>query len=86
MLLVIRDQYSVQTSLLSTELTCAVTKTRNHPKPAKTTQNHLHNQQNQPKRPKTTYTTNKTNQTYPKPATIYPNTTGLRDICVDGRL
>ena len=21
----------------------------------------------------------------PKPATIYPNTTGLRDICVDGR-
>ena len=49
---------------------------------AKTTQNH-------PKPPakpaKTTYKTNKTNQNDPKPATIYPNTTGLRDICVDGR-
>ena len=36
-----------------------VTKTRNHPKPPKTTnktsQNHLQNQQNQPKRPKTCY-------------------------------
>ena len=86
MLLVVRDQYSVQTSLLSTELTCAVTKTRNHLKPAKTTQNHLHNQQNQPKRPKTTYTINKTDHNDPKPATTYPNTTGLRDIFVDGRL
>ena len=47
-----------------------VTKTRNHPKP--------------PTKPaKTTY---KTNQNDPKPATIYPNTTGLRDICVDRRL
>ena len=43
-----------------------VTKTRNHPKPPKTT--------------------NKTSQNDPKPATIYPNTTGLRDICIDGRL
>ena len=53
----------------------------------KTTQNH---QQNQPKPAKTTNKTtqnqlqNRPNQ--PKPATIYPNTTGLRDICVDGRL
>ena len=47
-----------------------VTKTRNHAKP--------------PTKPaKTTY---KTNQNDPKPATIYPNTTGLCDICVDGRL
>ena len=57
-----------------------VTKTRNQPKPPKTTQNHQHNQ---PKPPKTIY---KTNQNDPKPATIYPNTTGLRDICIDGRL
>jgi len=42
-----------------------VTKTRNHPKPLKTTY--------------------KTNQNDPKPGTIYPNTTSLRDICVDGR-
>ena len=28
----------------------------------------------------------KTNQSDPKPATIYPNTTGLRDICIDDRL
>ena len=41
---------------------------------------------NHPKPPKTTYKTNKTNQNHPKPATIYPNTTGLRDICIDGRL
>ena len=33
---------------------------------------------------KTTYKTNKTNQNDPKQATIYPNTTGLRDICIDG--
>ena len=32
---------------------------------------------------KTTY---KTNQNDPKPGTMYPNTTGLRDICVDGHL
>ena len=69
-----------------------VTKTRNHPKPPKTTQNHpklpkttQNHQQNDPKPPKTTYKTNKTNQNDPKPATIYPNTTSLRDICVDGR-
>ena len=60
-----------------------VTKTRNHPKPPKTTQNH---QQNQPKPPITIYKINKTNQNDPKHATIYPNTTGLRDICIDGRL
>ena len=56
-----------------------VTKTRNHPKPPKTTQNHP---KPPTKPPKTTY---KTNQNDPKPATIYPNTTSLRDICVDGR-
>ena len=59
-----------------------VTKTRNHPKPPKTTQNDpkppkttQNHQQNDPKPPKT----NKTNQNDPKPATIYPNTTSLRD-------
>ena len=56
--------------------------TQNDPKRPKTTQNH---QQNHPKPPKTTFKTNKTNQNDPKPATIYPNTTSLRDICVNGR-
>ena len=37
---------------------------------------------NQPKPPAST---NKTNQNDPKPSTIYPNTTGVCDICVDGR-
>ena len=60
-----------------------VTKTWNQLKPPKTTYNH---QQNHPKPAKTTYKTNKTNQNDPKPATICPNATGLRDICVDGRL
>ena len=59
-------------------LSVAVTKTQNQPKPPKTTPNH-------PKPPKTTYKTNKINQNDPKPATIYPNTTSLGDICVDGR-
>jgi len=45
-----------------------------------TTQNR---QQNQPKPAKTTH---KTNQNDPKPATTCPNTTGLRGICLDGRL
>ena len=57
-----------------------VTKTRNHPKPPKTTNKTTQNH------PKTIYKINKTNQNDPKPATIYPNTTGLRDICIDGRL
>ena len=49
-----------------------VTKTPNQPKPAKTTQNQQKTSQNQPK------TSYKTNKNDPKPATIYPNTTGLR--------
>ena len=61
-------------------VTSVATKTPNQLKPPKTTQNY-------PKPPtKPTKTTNKTNQNDPKPAKIHPNTTGLRDICVDVRL
>ena len=56
-----------------------VTKTRNQLKQGTTTNKTSQNY------PKPATNTNKTSQNDPKPSTIYPNTTGLCDICVDGR-
>ena len=68
------SNYVFKVSVCKVRLTGVVTKTRNQPKPPKTTQNH-------PKPPTKPTKPTKTTQTQLQ----HTNTTGLRDVCVDGR-